>query len=45
MDPSIRNPEQALKIALCGGIRDHISGEELLCDYLLYQLNKKGNTK
>ncbi|KAI9144875.1 mitochondrial GTPase 1-like protein [Paraphysoderma sedebokerense] len=45
MDPTIRSPDQALKIALTGGIKDHVAGEELVADYLLYTLNSRGNSK
>jgi len=39
MYPRIHDPETALKLTLTGAIKDKIIGEEILCDYLLYQLN------
>ena len=37
--PRIEDPETALKLALTGGIRDKIIGEDIICEYLLYRLN------
>lgn len=38
--PNIEKPEQAMKLALTGAIKDDIVGVDVLCDYLLYVLNK-----
>ncbi|KAI9179051.1 Mitochondrial GTPase 1 [Blastocladiella emersonii ATCC 22665] len=38
MDPSIRDPEQSFRIALTGGIRDHIAGHQNLAEYLVHAL-------
>lgn len=38
--PNIEKPEQAMKLALTGAIKDDIVGVDVLCDYLLYILNK-----
>ncbi|ORX90837.1 P-loop containing nucleoside triphosphate hydrolase protein [Basidiobolus meristosporus CBS 931.73] len=43
MIPHIPDPLTSLKVALTGGIRDHIADEEIMADYLLYQLNRFGN--
>lgn len=34
--------EDGLKLAVCANIRDGILEYELVCDYLLYKLNKEG---
>lgn len=43
LPPNIKNVEQGLKIALCGGLYDKTVGFSLLADFLLYNLNSKGN--
>lgn len=40
LTPSIPNTEVGLKLALCATIHDHIVGENIVADYLLYTLNK-----
>jgi ribosome biogenesis GTPase A len=40
MPPKIYNPESGLKLSICGNIKDKIAGKEIICDYLLYSLNK-----
>ncbi|KAI9024342.1 P-loop containing nucleoside triphosphate hydrolase protein [Phycomyces nitens] len=42
MVPHIADPVRSLKVALTGGIRDHLSDEQIMADYLLYRLNEKG---
>ncbi|KAI9248481.1 P-loop containing nucleoside triphosphate hydrolase protein [Helicostylum pulchrum] len=37
--PHIADPVRSLKVALTGGIRDHLSDEQVMVDYLLYRLN------
>ncbi|XP_053160757.1 mitochondrial ribosome-associated GTPase 1 isoform X2 [Hemicordylus capensis] len=39
LSPQIGSVETGLKLALCGTIRDHLVGEEIIADYLLYTLN------
>ncbi|KAI9263474.1 P-loop containing nucleoside triphosphate hydrolase protein [Helicostylum pulchrum] len=39
MVPHIADPVRSLKVALTGGIRDHLSDEQVMVDYLLYRLN------
>ncbi|XP_057362524.1 mitochondrial ribosome-associated GTPase 1 isoform X2 [Manis pentadactyla] len=38
--PRIESVETGLKLALCGTVLDHLVGEEMLADYLLYTLNR-----
>ncbi|CAH1101520.1 unnamed protein product [Psylliodes chrysocephalus] len=40
LSPKISNVETGLKLALCSTIADHMVGERILADYLLYWLNK-----
>ncbi|KAI8365874.1 P-loop containing nucleoside triphosphate hydrolase protein [Choanephora cucurbitarum] len=42
MVPHIADPVRSLKVALTGGIRDHLSDEQVMVDYLLYRLNQFG---
>ncbi|KAI8080273.1 P-loop containing nucleoside triphosphate hydrolase protein [Gilbertella persicaria] len=42
MVPHIADPVKSLKVALTGGIRDHLSDEQVMADYLLYRLNACG---
>ncbi|XP_063704062.1 mitochondrial GTPase 1 [Culicoides brevitarsis] len=37
--PSISDTEQGLKLALCACTQDHLVGDELIADYLLFRLN------
>lgn len=39
LSPRIENVETGMKLALCGTILDHLVGEEMIADYLLYTLN------
>ncbi|XP_039403189.1 mitochondrial ribosome-associated GTPase 1 isoform X4 [Mauremys reevesii] len=39
--PRIESVEAGMKLALCGAIRDHLVGEGIMADYLLYTLNKQ----
>ncbi|XP_076307969.1 mitochondrial GTPase 1-like isoform X2 [Tachypleus tridentatus] len=41
--PNIKNVEVGLRLALCATVRDHLIGEDLIADYLLYWLNKHQN--
>lgn len=43
MLPNIRNEETGMKLALCACFQDHLVGEDLIADYLLYWLNKHKN--
>lgn len=41
MPPKIYNPESGLKLSICGNIKDKIAGKDMICDYLLFHLNKE----
>ena len=43
MVPHIPQPVESLKVAVTGGIRDHLADEQVMVDYLLYRLNEFGN--
>ncbi|XP_050420672.1 mitochondrial GTPase 1 [Adelges cooleyi] len=43
LSPSIKNVETGLKLALCATLQDHLVGEQIIADYLLYYLNKTNN--
>ncbi|XP_025413034.1 mitochondrial GTPase 1 [Sipha flava] len=43
MSPVIKNIETGLKLALCATLPDHLVGEEVIADYLLYWFNKNNN--
>ncbi|CAG8504355.1 3543_t:CDS:2 [Ambispora gerdemannii] len=43
MIPHISDPINSLKVALTGGIRDHVADLEVMADYLLWRLNQFGN--
>lgn len=43
LPPKISNVEEGLKVALCGGLYDKTVGFHLLAEYLLFNLNAKGN--
>lgn len=45
LEPSVKNIEMGLKLALCASLQDHLVGEEIIADYLLYWLNKHGKFK
>jgi len=38
--PNIKNMHIGMKLAACNTLRDHVVGEEYICDYLLWYLNK-----
>ncbi|KAF7643931.1 hypothetical protein LDENG_00230990 [Lucifuga dentata] len=40
LPPRIENVETGMKLALCGTILDHLVGEDVIADYLLYSLNR-----
>ncbi|NXN08063.1 MTG1 GTPase, partial [Indicator maculatus] len=40
LPPKLGDIEAGMKLALCGAIRDHLVGEDIMADYLLYTLNK-----
>lgn len=40
LTPSIPNTEVGLKLALCATIHDHLVGENIIADFLLFTLNK-----
>ncbi|XP_013871119.1 mitochondrial ribosome-associated GTPase 1 isoform X2 [Austrofundulus limnaeus] len=42
LPPRIESLETGMKLALCGTIRDHLVGEDVIADYLLYTLNRLG---
>ncbi|NWU54631.1 MTG1 GTPase, partial [Dromas ardeola] len=41
LPPRLGDMETGMKLALCGAIRDHLVGEDIMADYLLYALNKQ----
>ncbi|NWS68536.1 MTG1 GTPase, partial [Crotophaga sulcirostris] len=41
LPPRLGDVETGMKLALCGAIRDHLVGEDIMADYLLYALNKQ----
>ncbi|NXM67067.1 MTG1 GTPase, partial [Serilophus lunatus] len=41
LPPRLGNVETGMKLALCGAIHDHMVGEDIMADYLLYTLNKQ----
>ncbi|NWS22360.1 MTG1 GTPase, partial [Pachyramphus minor] len=41
LPPKLGNVETGMKLALCGAIHDHMVGEDIMADYLLYTLNKQ----
>ncbi|NXW46563.1 MTG1 GTPase, partial [Nyctiprogne leucopyga] len=41
LPPKLWDVETGVKLALCGAIRDHLVGEDIMADYLLYALNKR----
>lgn len=43
--PNIRDVEVGLKLALCSCFQDHLVGEDIIADYLLYWMNKNENYK
>ena len=45
LPPNIKNVEEGLKVALCGGLYDKTVGFNLLAEYLLYNLNLKSNNQ
>ncbi|XP_021696616.1 mitochondrial GTPase 1-like isoform X2 [Aedes aegypti] len=45
LKPNIADTETGLRLALVSCLQDHLVGEELIADYLLYLLNKRGNFK
>ncbi|XP_029927303.1 mitochondrial ribosome-associated GTPase 1 [Myripristis murdjan] len=40
LPPKIESVETGMKLALCGTILDHLVGEDIIADYLLYSLNR-----
>lgn len=43
VSPRVESAEVALKLAACNTVKSHVIGEELICDYILYYLNKFNN--
>ncbi|XP_030763416.1 mitochondrial GTPase 1 [Sitophilus oryzae] len=43
LTPNISDIEMGLKLALCGTIQDHLVGETIIADYLLYWLNNQNH--
>ncbi|NWT04285.1 MTG1 GTPase, partial [Mionectes macconnelli] len=41
LPPKLEDVETGMKLALCGAIHDHMVGEDIMADYLLYTLNKQ----
>ncbi|XP_053699119.1 mitochondrial GTPase 1 [Sabethes cyaneus] len=45
LKPNIADTETGLRLALVSCLQDHLVGEEVIADYLLYLLNKRENFK
>ncbi|XP_059048279.1 mitochondrial GTPase 1 [Achroia grisella] len=45
LEPSVTDVEMGLKLALCASLQDHLVGEEIIADYMLYWLNKHSKFK
>ncbi|XP_058443339.1 mitochondrial GTPase 1 isoform X2 [Malaya genurostris] len=45
LKPNIADNEMGLRLALVSCLQDHLVGEELIADYLLYLMNKRNNFK
>ncbi|XP_057298735.1 mitochondrial ribosome-associated GTPase 1-like isoform X1 [Hydractinia symbiolongicarpus] len=43
--PEVQDSMTGIKLALIGTFPDHVIGEEVIADYLLYALNKQKNTR
>jgi mitochondrial GTPase 1 len=43
LTPKIQSVDMGMKLALCSCFQDHLVGEDLIADYLLYWMNKNGN--
>lgn len=43
MMPNIHNIEMGMKLALCSCFQDHLVGEDVIADYLLFWLNRNKN--
>ncbi|NWY40077.1 MTG1 GTPase, partial [Sylvia atricapilla] len=41
LPPRLGDVETGMKLALCGAIHDHLVGEDVMADYLLFTLNKQ----
>ncbi|XP_071604959.1 mitochondrial ribosome-associated GTPase 1 isoform X2 [Heliangelus exortis] len=41
LPPKLGDVETGMKLALCGAIHDHLVGQDVMADYLLYALNKQ----
>uniref|UniRef100_A0A8B9J1S3 Mitochondrial ribosome associated GTPase 1 n=1 Tax=Amazona collaria TaxID=241587 RepID=A0A8B9J1S3_9PSIT len=39
--PKLGDVETGMKLAVCGAIHDHLVGEDIMADYLLYALNRQ----
>lgn len=44
LTPKVESAEVALKLAACNSVRAQVLGEEIICDYILYHLNKHNLT-
>ncbi|XP_063231239.1 mitochondrial GTPase 1 [Bacillus rossius redtenbacheri] len=43
LTPSVTDVESGMRLALCSCLPDHLVGEEMIADYLLYMLNREQN--
>ncbi|XP_064626778.1 mitochondrial ribosome-associated GTPase 1-like [Lineus longissimus] len=43
LDPSVKDVHVGMKLAVCATLKDHLVGEEIVADYMLYWLNKLDN--
>lgn len=40
LEPKVKDVESGLRLALCGCLQDHLVGNDVIADYLLFWLNK-----
>lgn len=40
LEPKVKDIESGLRLALCGCLQDHLVGNDVIADYLLYWMNK-----
>ncbi|CAG2053728.1 unnamed protein product [Timema podura] len=45
LTPNVPDVESGMRLALCACLQDHLVGEQIIADYLLYLMNKEQNFK
>lgn len=43
LEPKVKDVESGLKLALCGCLQDHLVGNDVIADYLLFLMNRQEN--